>query len=622
MHRFLCTPCFLLVFAGSALAATPTGETASGEILPLAEVQAGQKGYGMSVFSGQSPERFEVEVLGIWREVGPDTSFILARLSGMDLEVSGVIAGMSGSPVYLEDRLVGAVAFAWPFSIHPIAGITPIEAMRRLDESGAGSSPLPTTGRPTPLSNLVSAEMPADLLERHLQRLNPIPFQGATSGISWSASGFGAESRAVLSRGLGSVAPSGRGESLESGDLMAGDSVAAVLVGGDLQLAATGTVTARSGDRVLAFGHPFLGAGPIEVPMATSEIITVLANQANSFKIANLGQVVGAFDLDRKTGVRGELGKRARVTPMTIAVHGDRTRKFDVQVAQLPMMTPTLVAISVLGAIDAVTQAGGNQGLDLKVHFDLGSWGDLEVVQSFDGETAAMDAALYVLAFVDYLVNNHLEGVDINSIEVELEQHPQPRLATLVEAHASSTRVQPGDKLSLNLDLAEYRGLRRRVSMEVVIPTSAPEGRYSLLVGDGVSIDVARLTIEQTSPVTFGQALGLLRSLHSRRDLVVLGVFGGRGLAIAGEVLPQLPASVRSLWSAASSSSAVPLQLAIAGQQEVTLDIPVLGAARIDLEVHRDGPLGPDQVQPADPTSSEGPGTLSSGDKSVREETQ
>jgi hypothetical protein len=240
-----------------------------------------------------------------------------------------------------------------------------------------------------------------------------------------------------------------------------------------------------------------------------------------------------------------------------------------------------------------VTQSGGDQGLDLLTRFDLGDWGELEVLQSFDGGSAGLDAALYVLAFADYLVNNHLEEVEIAGIQIELTQHSQPRLATLVEAHASSTLVRPGDTVSLNLDLAEYRGQRRRASMDVIIPTSIPEGRYSLLVGDGVNIDVARLTIEQTQPVTFSQALNLLESLHSRRELVVLGVFGGQGLAVAGEVLPRLPASIRSLWGAAASSSAIPLRLAIANQQAMTMDIPVLGAARIDLEVRREGPLGP-----------------------------
>lgn len=606
MHRILCTLGWLVALAAATLS-TAMAADLDAEVLPLEEVQPGQTGYGLSVFAGRNPERFEVEVIGVWREVEPDTDYILARLSGMNLEESGVIAGMSGSPVYLEDRLVGAVAFAWPFSIHPIAGITPIASMRRLDEVSSGRQTAAADPGSTSWKQLVHGDPPDDLLDRRLAGLGPTPLEGAASGIGWSAAGFGSSTRHRLSRRLGPVSPTGQTAAVSDKGLAPGDSVAAVLVSGDMQLAATGTVTERSGDRILAFGHPFLGAGPISIPMATSEVVTVLANQANSFKITNLGEIVGAFDLDRKTGIRGQLGARAELTPMSIRIVGDRQRSFDLQLARMPMMTPTLAAISILGALESVTQSGGSQGLDLRSRIELdGDWGALDLEQSFDGPTAGLDAALYVLAFADYLVNNYLEEVAIVGISVELTQHPEPRLATLIEAHASTTRVRPGEVVVVNLDLAEYRGARRREALAVEIPTGIPDGRYSLLVGDGVSLDIARLTLEQTQPVTFHQALALLGSLHSRSDIVVLGVFGGRGLAVAGEVMPQLPGSVRSLWSAAPSTSAIPLQLAIADQQEMRLDVPVLGAVRIDLEVHREGPLGPET---SDDPSDSGTGT-------------
>jgi len=592
MHRFLCTIVGCVLFASLAAAAGGDG-VEEGAIFPLAEVQAGQRGFGLSVFAGTEPERFEVEVLGVWRQVQPDTSFILARLAGHGLEESGVIAGMSGSPVYLEGRLAGAVAFSWPFALHPIAVITPIEAMHRLAKGtdAAGATPM---APPVELDQLVAADLPRDLLERRLASLVASPLEQTGTGVIWSAAGFGPQSREMLATNLGSVAPAGRSEADTSLPLVPGASVSGVLVEGDLRLAATGTVTERDGDQILAFGHPFLGTGQIEIPMATAEVITVISNQFNSFKIANLGTVVGAFDLDRMTGVRGHLGRDAPMTPLRLEVRGDRSQEFEVRVARVPMLTPTLVAISVLGALESVTQAGGTQGLDLRARFDLADHGALEIGQSFDGETAGIDAALYLFAFTDYLLNNYLAEVDLRALEVELEQHPRPRVATLVEAHASKTLVRPGDTVALNLDLLAYRGERERTSMVVTIPTGIPDGRYSLLVGDGVSIDVARLTIEQSAPVTFAQALKFLRSLHSRRQLVVLGVFGGRGLAVAGEVLPQLPASVRSLWGAAASSSAVPLQLAIAQQQEMEMSIPVVGAVRVDLEVRREGPLAPE----------------------------
>lgn len=220
--------------------------------------------------------------------------------------------------------------------------------------------------------------------------------------------------------------------------------------------------------------------------------------------------------------------------------------------------------------------------------------GELLVRQSFDGESAAVEAAVHLLAFAGFIVNNPMAEVQLTGIEVELQQHPQPRLARLVEAHASRTLLQPGERLTLNLDLMAYQGERFRESIDLQLPTNLPDGRYSLLVGDGVSVDAARLGIERSAPVHFRQALDLLRGLHSRRDLVVLGVFAGQGLAVAGEILPQLPSSLRSIWAAAPSGGAQDLRLAVAQQKERRLEVPVSGLLRVDLEVRRREPVAPD----------------------------
>ncbi len=593
MHRFLCTLSGLIVLAwGPALAQS---EPVS-EIFRLDQVEAGQAGFGLSVFRGTEPERFDVEVLGVWRNTSPDTSFILARLNGQGLEESGVIAGMSGSPVYIQDKLVGAVSFAWPFSLEPIAGITPIEAMHRLLlDSKTAASPQTAAHQALSLESLAALDFPEDLLRRRLSFLTARPLTEASSGLVWSASGFGNYTRELLTAGLGELRPAGRADPGVASTLTPGGAVAAVLVGGDLQLAATGTLTSRSGSEVLAFGHPFLDIGSVQLPMATAEVVTVLSSQFSSFKIANLGPEVGAFDLDRMTGIRGQIGRMAATTPMRVRVEGERVDTFDMKIARLSSLTPVLAAISVLGALEATTQSFGEQGLDIEIEFNLGARGVLPVSQSFDGESAGVEAATYVLALSDYLLNNRLEKVEIESLDVQLVQHSQSRLASLVEAHATRTLVRPGDKVGLNIDFSAYRGSHWRQSLEVEIPTGIPDGRYSLLVGDGVSIDVARITLEQSAPVSFGQALEFLRRLHSRRDLVVLGVFGGAGLSVAGEVLPRLPGSIRSIWAAAASSSAVPLQLALAQQQELEMDVPVEGAVRIDLDIRRNGPLTPDE---------------------------
>ncbi len=559
--------------------------------ISISEVQKGQLGYGLSVFSGTEPERFDVEVIGVMRNVGPDVSYILARLTGHGLEKSGVAGGMSGSPVFLDGRLAGAVAFSWPFTNEAIAGITPIESMREL----SGLKPRALTPPPPPLklSEILAGRVPQDLMLSQLAKLQPRFVDGAAPAVQWTASGFGEQSQGMLRHVLGSVSSSGQAApGSVPDDLAPGKSVAVVLVDGDFQLAANGTVTDRYGDQVLAFGHPFLGLGPVRVPMATAEVVTVLSSQNNSFKISNTGRIVGSFEQDRKMGVLGRIGVPAPMIPMVLRIKGDRSREFKMQLADLPEFMPLLVGSSLIAGLESASYTTGSQSLDMTARLRLAGYGDLEVSQSFDGDTAVTEASTFLLSIVSYLTQNTLEKVSLEDIEVEMIQTQQPQMTELVGANASRTVVRPGDRVNLNLDLVKYRGERYRHSFSLDLPEDLPAGRYSLLVGDGASVDAARLAMEPTDPVSFPQALELLRSFHSRRELMVLGVYGGPGLSVAGEVMPRLPGSVRSLWGAAASGSATALRTTVAQEKRETMDVPVQGLVRIDLEVRRREPSG------------------------------
>lgn len=559
--------------------------------IPVSEVQRGQKGYGLSVFAGTEPERFDVEVVGVMRNVNPGLSFILARLSGHGLEKSGVARGMSGSPVYIDGKLAGAVAFSWPFPNEAIAGITPIDAMREL--SGLKPSPLPTQmPPPVPLADILAGRIPEDVLQKELEKLRPRSINGATPGIQWTTSGFGERSQSILRAALGNVAPGGKALPADAAqELVPGASVAAVLVDGDFSMAATGTVTDRYGEHVLAFGHPFLGLGPVRVPMATAEVVMLFSSQADSFKIANAGQIVGAFEQDRLTGIQGRIGAPAPMVPMAVRIRGEKDHEYKVRLADLPEFMPLLVGSTVLAGLDAASYSGGAQGIDLSARLKVRGHDDVVIRQSFDGDNAGTQAAVHLLTMVGYLSQNPLERVNLESVDVEIDQTQKPRAADLVGAHADRTVVRPGERVNLSLDLVPYRGERFRHSFAVDLPEDLPNGRYSLLIGDGASVDAARMTLEPAEPVTFHQALEMMRSMHSRRDLLVLGVYAGAGLSVGGEVMPRLPGSVRSLWSAAASGSAVPLRSTIAQREKEEMDVPVNGIVRIDLEVRRREPV-------------------------------
>ena len=266
------------------------------------------------------------------------------------------------------------------------------------------------------------------------------------------------------------------------------------------------------------------------------------------------------------------------------------------RLAALPEFVPLLVGSGVVAGLEAASYTTGSQSLDMTAHLGLRGYGDLVVRQSFDGNTAVSEASSFLLAIVSYISQNPLEKVDVESVEVDLAQTDQPVFASLVGANASRTVVRPGDRVMLNLDFVPYRGDRFRHSMPLDLPGDLPAGRYSLLVGDGASVDAARLSLEPAEPVSFPQALELLRSFHSRRDLIVLGVYGGAGLSVAGEAMPRLPGSVRSLWGAAASGSAVALRSAVVQEKRETMAVPIQGLVRIDLDVRRREPVaGEDQ---------------------------
>ncbi|MFY9822541.1 MAG: SpoIVB peptidase S55 domain-containing protein [Thermoanaerobaculia bacterium] len=560
--------------------------------LPLNEVKKGQRGYGLSVFSGTEPERFEVEVIGVMRNLRPNISYILARLTGKGLEKSGVAAGMSGSPVFIDGRLAGAVAFSWPFSNEAVAGITPIDSMRTLSTF----QPLPVAPPPPiNLSELRSGKVPEALLTAQLSRLQPQLTSGAVPAVQWATSGFGELSLGLLRQGLGSVGAAGKAApGTVANDLAPGKSVSVVLVDGDFELAANGTVTDHYGDHVLAFGHPFLGLGPVRVPMAVAEVVTVISSANSSFKISNTGPIVGAFEQDRQLGIQGRIGAKAPMVPMSLHVAaqgGEKARDFHVRLADLPEFVPLLVGSTVLGGIESASYATGQQSLELVAHLRLQKYGDLEVRQSFDSENAGTDAAAFLLTLVNYLTQNPLQRVSFESFDVSVSQTDRPKVASLVGANADRTVVRPGQRVTLSLDLVAFRGDRFRHSLAVDLPPDLPVGRYSLLVGDGSSIDSARIALEPADPQSFPQALALLRSFHSRRDLMVLGVYAGAGLSVAGEIMPRLPGSVRSLWGAAGSGSVVGLRSTIAQEQRERMAMPVTGLVRVDLEVRRKEPL-------------------------------
>ena len=584
-----------------AVAAAPTETAASldatGGEIGVDEVSRGQTGYGLSVFAGSEPERFGVEVVGVIREMNPATSYIVARLSGKGLEESGVVAGMSGSPVYLDDRLAGAVAYSWAFASEALVMITPIAAMRELSqleagEAAAGSVGLAAPGMPAAFDRAVQqileppddvAAAVSEIVAKQLGTLQGPSDWAGGGGASIATLGFGEPVRKMLA-----AAPAGRADTAELPDLDAGSAVAGVLIDGDLKVAVSGTVTRVEDGEVLAMGHPYLGVGPLQVPMATVEVIGVVPRLNSSMRLSNIGSVVGAFDQDRFAGLRGRLGAEARTIPMTIQVeapNGD-SRRFDLELADLPRMLPSLVGIPTMQALDSASYGGGESGLDMTGTLRLHGHADVPLRQNFDGSGPGTSAAFYLIALVGALVNSDYERVEIEGIDLTLSQTHTPRVIEIERAQASSNRVHAGDAVDIVFELRRHRGDRFQETLEVTIPEDRRPGRYYLFVGDGVSIDAARLQLMPTRASSLEDQLEMLRSFQPKSRLAALGVVPARGLIVEGRPMPQLPASVRSIWQASPlQGEPRALNLAIVREEGRDLGTPLDGLFRIDLEI-------------------------------------
>jgi hypothetical protein len=446
--------------------------------------------------------------------------------------------------------------------------------------SSRPASPAPTVG----LKSLILPELSEQQLDGELRRLASAFSASERSPLAWASVGFEAETRTRLSQALGAITPAGSTPDLDA-ELQGGSAVAGVMIDGDLRLAFTGTVTERDGENVLAFGHSFMDLGPIDLPMATAEIVTVISGLQSSFKIANIGPVIGAFEQDRFAGLFGRVGSVAATIPLDIRMHGEPAKVFHMELARLPQMTPTLVATSMIQVLNSTRQLNGEQDLVLGLKIDLEGHEPLVIEQGFQGNGAGISGAIYALTLMSFIISNGDEDVEIKGIEIDLDLNPRPQGVTLLGAHADRRTAHPGDTVSISMDLREYRGEEYRDTLQVTIPSDTPAGRYYLFLGDGASVDALRLQMEPNTPTTFRESLDLLRSLHSTRDFVVLGVTSGAGLLVEGRSLPELPASIRSIWKASGPLASKPLHLSIRQESVEPLSRPLSGAARIDLRV-------------------------------------
>jgi hypothetical protein len=562
---------------------------ASGQIAiyPLRDVRAGQHAIGKTVFQGDKIEEFQVEILGVLENVGPRQSIILARLSGGPLAQTGVMQGMSGSPVYIDGKLVGAVALAFNFSKEPIAGIRPIEEMLAVGDP-ASRQDKQVAAQPAPRKVASESDSFASKL---MDIATPVSFSGFTAGtleqFSPQLKKLGMEPRQGVSSGGKLPSKLGAPASLRPGDM-----IAVELLSGDMSIGAEGTVTAVDGNRVFAFGHQFMSVGNTELPFARAEVLTLLPNLSSSFKISAPMEWMGAITEDRSTSIYGELGRKADTIPLSITVKDGRRAPlaYHMQMIQDRVLSPYIVQTAVYSAMDATERTLGLASYSLRggVEFANGA-PPLKLDNTYAGDfNVPLQASSGVSAPLASILGAGFDALKIKSISLEIEASERKRLLQVDQITASPKQVHPGETVDLNVTLIGENGLELQKNVRYQVPVGAPAGTLSFTVSDGSmsnALDYQQMAAE--APKSPTQLVSFLNNLRPNTNAYVRVWRTDPAFQVQGQDLPDPPPSVGLILAKTQAAQGVwqPRGSKIGELQIETGDVVVSGSKTAQVEV-------------------------------------
>lgn len=533
--------------AGGGSAATasamPSLPPRSTQVFPLVEVRRGLEGVAYTVFEGVTPEPMRVEILGILRNaLGPGKDMILARLHGQKPEYTGVVAGMSGSPVYIDGRLVGALSYRiGQFSKEPIAGITPIEQMLEVRDGTEPATNAPLT-QPT-------SDRPADIQPME----TPLVF----SGFSQEAvEHFGDRFRAM---GLTPVAGLGGADtsSRQPEPLQPGSAVSAILVRGDLSIAGTCTVTYVDPSRLLACGHPITQYGPVDMPMTKAAVVATLPSPLNAFKIVNTTETVGAFTEDRSSAIMGQFGIRAKMIPVTVQVSRADTSKaktYHFEVLDNKELTPSAMLVSIYQSLQGTNAAAVKMSYQLSGEISLANQTPVRLegmMAQSDLNPASINAALYVTDRFSKIYSNALEQPSITGVTLKAAEIHERKTAVIEAARLSRAEAHAGDAIDVEVTLHPYQAQPQILRIPVQLPQSLSPGTVRFLISDNAALDkLSQPSSRSTQQATnLADTVAQLNRTHGNNRIYVTMLDHAAQALLDSEALPAVPLSMANIFA-------------------------------------------------------------------------
>lgn len=616
MNRFtpILSAILVAVMATLAAAQKPVATKLNGpELFALEDLRPGMKGTARTVFSGSDTQEFGVEVLGVLPGFpGPRQSAIIAKLSGANVEKTGVFAGMSGSPVYIDGKIVGAIAFSFPFSKEPIAGITPIKQMIDLFDKGsenlkpkeprvvsfsqlAGTDWKPNLPKPavSSVSLLAPVSAGSPLMPLLGQQMTPIATPLVFTGISQeSLSAFAPQ---LVANGLLPVSGAGGSAAItplsevNENTFPPGSSISVQLVRGDYSLAAAGTVTLRDGDRIYAFGHPLLSLGASDMPMSESSVVTVISNMNNSFKLSVPGRMVGSISQDRASGIYGLLRQAPKMIPVKVNLHTsrDRIETYSYEIANDSFLTPLLLNITLFSTITSSERTLGDSTISVKGEIKVKGQEPIKIDRRFSAaNNTAYMASGSIAAPVNSLLASGFDDVQLDGITLDISSTETKYAGTLERITLDRTEVRRGEKVEVQAYVRTESGKQFVQRIPVQIPEDAALGQLLVFVGDGGALQEGS-PAKSFVPQDLSQLVKAINTVKKSDRLYVKLFRITNGAVIGTSELPSLPPSVVATLNSDRTSGGYtptvlspvyemelpPAEFVISGQQLIAIDV-------------------------------------------------
>lgn len=538
--------------------------------IPLAEITPGMTGYGLTVFKGATVDTFGVTVVGVQENVRVAGSLLLIEVSGHGLELSAIARGMSGSPIYLDGRFAGALAFGWGGALRPIAGVTPAAEMLAMPtdippESSTTQAHLPWDTASLLPTSAINQALAADLWGERQLTQEVVSATSPVTGWPDSPQMWLALTQKIavdfpqLATGaeqwiFQTTTTAGQPDSATAGTrLVAGAACAVALVTGDAALGAIGTVTWVDGDQVLMMGHPFMQRGPVAWPLATAEVLTIFPSRQMSFKMGSVGQVLGTVHHDLRAGLVGRMGAAPRMVPVEVTIDrgNGESQKYEFKVAHDPVLTPNLVFWSIYNAI----LAAGDDASQQTLHYEITSeWSGaravseqplvLRGVTAGPGGAAAMGGE--IASPLAILLNNPFERVQLQAVRATIKQVRTRQTARVLSLTSPRAVAQVGEEIIFSVVIEPHQGPRETIRIPVTLPDHLQPGAYRVLVASAADLFAleSQRAAGRFQPVNLGSLVEVLRTPRSRDDLVLAIFAPGEAAVVQGQELAHLPASV------------------------------------------------------------------------------